>query len=294
MDPAHLYVTVFAGDDAMGIPADEESVAIWKKLFAEKTVDNGAPQYVLLGSEENGSAMGMQGGRIFSYDVKKNWWSRAGVPSKMPAGEPGGPDSEIFYEFTSVAHDTKFGAHCHPNCDCGRFLEIGNSVFMEYKKNDDGSFSKLTQRNVDFGGGLERITAASINNADVFEIDVFEKVKDEIFILCGARYEENNNVLVVGNVGNNHGMPPEAMRRAYRVILDHVRSAIFLIADGVFLVRRREDISLGVYFVARCVFQDSLIIPEGNLSRLAEIFIDIYKNIYPNLQENRNIIPPQY
>ena len=101
----------------------------------------------------------MQGGRIFSYDVKKNWWSRAGVPSKMPAGEPGGPDSEVFYDFGERMRwqsdaTTKFGAQCHPNCDCGRFLEIGNSVFMEYKKRDDGSFEKLAQRNVDFGGGI--------------------------------------------------------------------------------------------------------------------------------------------
>jgi len=71
---------------------------------------------------------------IHFYDVGKNWWSRAGTPDKMPSGEIGGPDSEIFYEFADIPHDPKYGKFCHPNCDCGKFLEIGNSVFIEYQK----------------------------------------------------------------------------------------------------------------------------------------------------------------
>ncbi len=212
LDPARLYVTVFAGDKETGIPADHESVEIWKKLFAGQDVDGGDPKYVELDSEENGSKKGMQGGRIFSYDVKKNWWSRAGVPSKMPAGEPGGPDSEVFFDFGemdakgSPRHDKKFGEHCHPNCDCGRFLEIGNSVFMEYKKKSDGTFEKLAQRNVDFGGGLERITAAANGDPDVFHIDVFAQMAETLQLK-----EEKRT----------------------RIILDHVRASVFLIADGV-------------------------------------------------------------
>ncbi len=120
----------------------------------------------------------MQGGRIFYYDAKKNWWSRAGVPEKMPAGEPGGPDSEIFYDF-GTKHDPKWGKECHPNCDCGRFLEIGNSVFMQYIKNEDGTFSLLPKQNVDFGGGLERVAAASNNDPDVFNIDIFWDIIQE-------------------------------------------------------------------------------------------------------------------
>ncbi|HUC31128.1 MAG TPA: alanine--tRNA ligase [Candidatus Paceibacterota bacterium] len=215
LNPMNLYVTVFAGDSEMEIPADDESVKIWKELFLIKEID---AKYVQLGSEANGSAMGMQGGRIFSYDVKKNWWSRAGVPSKMPAGEPGGPDSEVFYDFGEKdesgrpRHDVKFGAQCHPNCDCGRFLEIGNSVFMEYKKREDGSFEKLAQRNVDFGGGLERITAASIADSDIFHIDVFKKMSDTL---------------------DFEGAASPATLKEVRIILDHMRAAIFLIADGV-------------------------------------------------------------
>jgi alanyl-tRNA synthetase len=222
LDPRNIFVTVFAGDDEMKIPADEESVAIWQRLFAEKSIE---AKYVALGSEENGGRVGMQGGRIFSYDVKKNWWSRSGVPAKMPAGEPGGPDSEVFYDFGETdeggmpRHSKVFGAQCHPNCDCGRFLEIGNSVFMEYKKREDGAagadgslFEKLPQRNVDFGGGLERITAASINDPEVFHIDIFKKMYDAL---------------------DFETAPTAATLKEVRVILDHMRAAIFLIADGV-------------------------------------------------------------
>ena len=145
-----LYVSVFEGD--VSVPRDDESAGIWKKL----------------GISEN---------KIFHYGVKKNWWSRSGVPDLMPAGEPGGPDSEVFYEFTEVPHDPKFGSECHPNCECGRFLEIGNSVFMQYQKQADGSLKELPQKNVDFGGGLERLTAAAYNDPDIFKTDFFISAK---------------------------------------------------------------------------------------------------------------------
>ncbi len=211
LKPERLYVTVFAGDPETKIPADTESVEIWKKLFEGAGVKDA--KYIELGSEKQGSEKGMQGGRIFSYDIKKNWWSRAGVPAKMPAGEPGGPDSEIFFDFdpSGKTHDPKFGNECHPNCDCGRFLEIGNSVFMEYKKKEDGTFEKLAQRNVDFGGGLERITAASNNDPDVFNIDVFKFAMDYL-------EKEFSNARPVWS---------------RRIIADHSRAMMFLIGDGV-------------------------------------------------------------
>ncbi|MFA5996847.1 MAG: alanine--tRNA ligase-related protein, partial [Candidatus Paceibacterota bacterium] len=125
LDPNKLYVSVFGGDAESSMAADSESVDIWKHLFDAQGID---AKFVELGTEERGNEVGMQGGRIFSYGAKKNWWSRAGIPSKMPVGEIGGPDSEVFYDF-GLPHDTKFGPECHPNCDCGRFIEIGNSVF---------------------------------------------------------------------------------------------------------------------------------------------------------------------
>ena len=139
-----LYVTLFKGTKE--IPADEESYKIWKQLGIPET-------------------------HIFKYEG--NWWSRSGSPKQMPSGEPGGPDSEVFYEFRQIPHNNKFGEKCHPNCECGRFLEIGNSVFMQYKKLPDDSFSELPKKNVDFGGGLERILAALNDNSDVFQTNVF-------------------------------------------------------------------------------------------------------------------------
>ncbi|OGG26280.1 hypothetical protein A2960_04880, partial [Candidatus Gottesmanbacteria bacterium RIFCSPLOWO2_01_FULL_39_12b] len=183
-----LAVTVFEGNK--DVPKDEESVKIWKSL-------------------------GIPDSRIFYYDVTKNWWSRSGVPENMPPGEPGGPDSEVFFEFTDVKHDSKYGKVCHPNCDCGRFLEIGNSVFMEYQKQKDGSFKNLPQQNVDFGGGLERLVAAQENNSDIFTTGIFTPIVYEIEKVSGKSYKEMEN------------------KSAIRVIADHIKAATFLIADGI-------------------------------------------------------------
>ncbi|TSC71084.1 MAG: Alanine--tRNA ligase [Parcubacteria group bacterium Gr01-1014_49] len=185
-----LFVTCFAGDETLGLPKDTESADIWKKI-------------------------GMPDDHILFYDAKKNWWSRSGTPDKMPAGEPGGPDSEIFFEFTSVKHDPSFGEQCHPNCDCGRFMEIGNSVFMEYIKDADGTFGKLPKQNVDFGGGLERLTAATLDNPDVFLIDVFDAPRAVLEKHSGKQYGDQNAT------------------RSFRIILDHIRAASRIFEAGV-------------------------------------------------------------
>ena len=263
LNPTNLYVTVFAGDSEMEIPADEESVKIWKELFLSKDID---AKYVALGSEANGSTLGMQGGRIFSYDVKKNWWSRAGIPSNMPAGEPGGPDSEIFYDF-GTPHDQKFGAQCHPNCDCGRFLEVGNSVFMEYKKREDGTFEKLAQRNVDFGGGLERFAAASIGDSDVFHIDVFKKMA-EVLTLDPAFMEKEEGV------------------RKVRVILDHMRASIFLIGDGVLPSNKGQGYILRRLLRRTALFSLSIKTKEDWVEEMVSIVGALYKDGYENIADD--------
>jgi alanyl-tRNA synthetase len=263
LDPNKLFVTVFAGDSDMNIPADEESAQIWKELFAKHDID---AKYIQLGSEANGSEVGMQGGRIFSYDVKKNWWSRAGVPSKMPVGEPGGPDSEVFYDF-GTPHDTKFGKECHPNCDCGRFLEIGNSVFMEYKKSADGTFEKLTQRNVDFGGGLERITAATINNRDVFQIDVFQ------------------NMLGALDLDPGFLETPEGVKKV-RIILDHMRAAVFLIGDGVLPSNKGQGYVLRRLLRRAALFSQELSSGTTWIDAMVGAVISSYKDVYKNLEDD--------
>jgi alanyl-tRNA synthetase len=267
LDPARLYVTVFSGGE--GIARDDESIEIWEKLFARAAAATGKKidaEYGEMDTEEKASKKGMADGqRIFGYGIKKNWWSRTGVPSKMPAGEPGGPDSEVFYRFDDSEHTAderqKFGEHCHPNCDCGRFLEIGNSVFMEYKKREDGSFEKLAQRNVDFGGGLERITAAANGDPDVFKIDVFQQVMDFL--------------------GESVSL------RSKRIITDHSRSSVFLIADGVrpsnkeqgYVLRRlmRRAIShIESYNFLKATKEGEAFKIGNNLKVISEMFIEAY------------------
>jgi alanyl-tRNA synthetase len=181
-----LYVSIFEGGN--GVPRDEESYNRWIELGVGKD-------------------------HIFEYGVKKNWWSRSGTPEQMPPGEIGGPDSEIFFEFDSAKHDKKFGENCHPNCDCGRFLEIGNSVFIQYKKNENGSLEELPQKNVDFGGGLERLVAATNNDPDIFKIDVYQDLIHKIEKVSGKKYNDD----------------PVSMR----IIADHIRAAEALASDGV-------------------------------------------------------------
>ena len=269
LDPARIYVTVFAGDESLGIPKDDEAVAMWKELFAERGIE---AKDVFIGSEEDGYKVGMQGGRIFYYDAAKNWWSRSGKPENMPAGEIGGPDSEIFYDFGSehATHPVFGKQEAHPNSDSGQFLEIGYSVFIEYIKQGDGSFTKLPQRNVDFGGGLERIAAAKVGNPDVFKVDLLLNVVTHIEKLSGKKYEDD---LI-----------------AFRIITDHIRGAVFLIADGVLPGNTDQD-----YFVRRLLrravrFADRLEVPAGRFAELAEAVISTYSAHYPTLEEKKVII----
>lgn len=266
LDPKRLYVTVFAGDDSLDIPKDEESIEIWGRLFKESGVDY---KDVYIGSETDGYKKGMQGARIFAYDAKKNWWSRSGVPVNMPIGEPGGPDSEVFYDF-GLPHDTKFGKECHPNCECGRFLEIGNSVFMEYIKNADGSFGKLPQRNVDFGGGLERITAASNGDPDIFKIDTLRIIIQKIEELSGSVYENN--------------------KKSFRIIADHLRAAAFLMADGVIPSSNERGYVVRRLLRRAILHIDKLGKGDGVLeSGIVEV-IEAYKDSYPDLNKKREDI----
>lgn len=266
LDPQNIYVTAFQGDEKAHIPRDTEAVEIWQQLFAEKGVSNGVAE---IGSEEQGSEHGIQvGERIFYYDGSKNWWSRAGKPEKMPVGEIGGPDSELFYDF-GTTHDEKFGKHCHPNCDCGRFLEIGNSVFMEYVKTEAG-FEKLPKQNVDFGGGLERIAAAANGDADVFKVDLLWKVIDQTQALSSRKYEDD--------------------KESFRVIADHIRGAVFMIGDGILPGNTEQG-----YFVRRLLrravrYADIVGVPAGELKNLASSVIHVYKSHFTNLAERTNVI----
>ncbi len=264
LDPAKLYVTCFIGDEKNGIPKDTESANIWAKLFADKKIDN---KEVEIGSEADGAHQGMQGGRIFYYDATKNWWCRAGQIDEMPAGEPGGPDSEVFYEFDFIEHDPKYGEQCHPNCDCGRFMEIGNSVFMEYVKTDKG-FEKLPKQNVDFGGGLERIAAAKLNNPDVFHISLLKPIITKLEEISGKKYDSHT----------------ESMR----VIADHLRAATFLAVDGVSPSNKEQG------YVMRRLLRRSirhafeLGVEQNFMEQIVPVIADLYHKDFPEVADSRD------
>lgn len=260
LDPQKLFVTVFAGNaDA---PRDTESVEIWKSVFQTVGID----AKDIDESDKNG----MQDGRIFYYSEKKNWWSRSGVPSAMPAGEPGGPDSEVFYDFGAELqlHQNSEWKNepCHVNCDCGRFMEIGNSVFMQYQKQADGSFKSLPQQNVDFGGGFERILAASTNSIDVFTTALFTPLLKTIEKVSGKTYEGEN-------------------KRNFRIIADHVRAAVMLASDGVRPANKEQGYVMR-RLIRRAVRYGRLLgIQSAFLSQVAQPVIEEYKAVYPNVGE---------
>ena len=211
LDPERIYVTCFIGNEKYGIPKDTESAEIWQKVFKEAGIEAKVAE---IGEAKNGDARGIKPGeRIFFYDDHENWWSRGGGCESTPIGDPCGPDSEVFYDFGEDKQDeAKFGK-AHPASDGARFMEIGNQVFMQYKRNDDGTFSELEKKNVDFGAGLERIAAAAINSFDVFKISLMKPIVDRLEEISGKSYENNTDEM--------------------RVIADHLRGAYLLAAQGL-------------------------------------------------------------
>ncbi len=267
LNPKNLYVTVFRGDETLRIPRDNEAVDIWQKLFKEAGINSEVVDF----AEKNG----MQNGRIFYYDVEKNWWSRSGAPANMPFGEPGGPDSEMFWDFgleLKLHENSEFKDNpCHVNCDCGRFLEIGNNVFMQYVKTEEG-FELLPKGNIDFGGGLERILAAKNGDPDIFKTDLFMPIINKIEEISGKKYTETNSIYEM------------------RIITDHLKAATFLIADGVVPSNTQQGYVLR-RLIRRAIRYGHLLGIENNFTKLiSEIVIEIYKKQYANLEKNRDII----
>lgn len=263
LDPNRLYVTVFSGDKDSQLQRDDESIQIWKEIFASVGIE---AKYVELETVENGDKQGMQGGRIFGYGAKKNWWSRSGIPSKMPAGEPGGPDSEVFFDF-QTPHDTSVWGELHPNSESGRMVEVGNSVFMQYLKQADGSLKELDQKNVDFGGGFERLVAATRDNPDIFTSDLFTPIISQIEKLSNISYSQN----------------PKPMR----IIADHVRGSVMLSADGVVPSNKAQG-----YFLRRLIRRS---ITAGRRLNIQSPFMHVLVNaVQQTLQDSYpNITSPQ-
>jgi alanyl-tRNA synthetase len=265
LDPSRLYVTCFIGAQEYSIPKDIEAATVWKRLFDAKGLSSDEAD---VGSEADGYARGINGGeRIFYYDGSKNWWSRNGAPESTPVGDPCGPDSEMFYDF-GTPHDPSYGEHCHPNCDCGRFMEIGNNVFMAYRKVAEGTFEPLEKPNIDHGSGLERIAAAKLDDPDVFKISLMWPIIEKLQALSGKSYEDHTISM--------------------RVIADHLRAATFLAVDGC-VPSNKEQGYVMRRLVRRAVrFAFELGIEQNFLEELVPVITDLYHDDFPEVAEKRD------
>lgn len=229
-----LAVSVFAGDEDCA--RDNESAEIWQNC-------------------------GLSKDRIFYLPKENNWWGPAGVTG------PCGPDTEIFID----TGKEPCSPECSPACDCGKYLEIWNNVFMQFCKNADGSFSPLKQKNVDTGMGLERTISVLNGCKSVYETDLFENAIKKICELSGKTYGEN-----------------EEDTKAIRVVADHVRTATFILGDQNGVVP--SNVAQG-YILRRLIrravrFARVLSLPDNALEEVAKVYIEQYKDVYPELSDN--------
>ena len=265
IEPTKIFVTVFEGDS--DAPRDEESVDIWQTQFAMKGI---AAEMGVAGKDV--PSLEPTGPRIYAYPKDKNWWGPPGITG------PCGPDTEIFYD-TGKAHDPSFGERCHPNCDCGRFVEIWNNVFMEYYKDDEGNFEALKQKNVDTGMGLERMAAVMQGVPTVFDTEIFLALFSKIESLSGKKY----------------GEIPDA-DRSFRIIADHIRAATFVIGDK----RGVPPSNVGQGYIVRRLIRRA--IREGNrigiqepfTHMIAEAVVGEFGQHYRELEENLSDIISQF
>ena len=259
IDPKKLFVTVFEGDaDA---PRDEDSIAIWQSLFLTRSGIEAAVG--VAGKDE--PAHGEKGSRVYPYPKKKNWW-----PGPTAKGLCG-PDTEMFYD-TGTHHDLAFGAFCHPNCDCGRFVEIWNDVFIQFVREEAGGpLKELAKKNVDTGMGLERTAAVLQGVSTVFETEIFKTLFAKIEELSGKKYRDSEDV-----------------DRSFRIIADHLRAATFIIGDPRGVVP--SNVGQG-YIVRRLIRRAiregrKLGIKESFAAVMALIVIGEFGAAYPELEKN--------
>ncbi|MBR2302446.1 MAG: alanine--tRNA ligase [Clostridia bacterium] len=233
-----LAVSVFAGDE--DAPRDDESAQIWMSC-------------------------GLKPEQIYYLPKKNNWWGPAGVTG------PCGPDTEMFFDTGKPA----CGDNCGPQCDCGKYLEIWNDVFMQYNKKEDGTFEPLKQKNVDTGMGLERTVCVINGLKSVYETDVFAGAIECIENLSGKKYGESDDVT-----------------KAMRIIADHVRTATFMLGDQIGVTPSNVDQG---YVLRRLIrrairFMRQLGIQKGEMVKLAMHYVDFYQEVYTELVDNRQKI----
>ena len=266
LNPEKIYVTCFIGSEKYGIPRDDEAASIWQKVFAEAGIE---AKIAEIDTAENGDKRGIEPGeRIFFYNDKENWWSRGGGIETTPIGDPCGPDSEVFYDFGEDKQDVERYGKSHPASDGARFMEIGNQVFMQYRRKEDGSFEELEQKNVDFGSGLERVTAASIDSFDIFQISLLKPIIDKLVEISGKAYESNTSEM--------------------RIIADHLRGAYLLTAQGLVPSNKQHGYALR-RIIRRAILKAlNLGIEQNFLEEVLPAIAENYKDLPDSILTHRN------
>lgn len=236
--PDKFAVTVFGGDEVC--PRDEESADCWRRA-------------------------GVEDKNIFFLGRKHNWWGPAGTTG------PCGPDTEMFVDTGAPACSES----CDPSCGCGKYLEIGNDVFMQYFKDAEGNFRPLEKKNVDQGMGLERLLCIINGYSSVYETDLFDFAIAKLEELSGRKYGED-----------------EEITAAMRIIADHTRTATFMLGD----VKAISPSNVDQGYVLRRLIRRAmrycrvLGVDFSALTELAELFADKYAPVYPNIGEARGRI----
>ena len=266
LNPEKIYVTCFIGSEKYGIPRDDEAASIWQKVFAEAGIE---AEIAEIDTAENGDKRGIKPGeRIFFYNDKENWWSRGGGIETTPIGDPCGPDSEVFYDFGEDKQDIEKYGQSHPASDGARFMEIGNQVFMQYRRKEDGTFEELEQKNVDFGSGLERVTAASIDSFDIFQISLLKPIIDKLSEISGKSYEANTSEM--------------------RIIADHLRGAYLLTAQGLVPSNKQHGYALR-RIIRRAILKAlNLGIEQNFLEEILPAIAENYKDLPDSILTNRD------
>lgn len=233
-----IYISVFEGDE--NAPRDNESYNYWR-------------------------SHGVEEDHIFFLPKEHNWWGPAGTTG------PCGPDTEMFYD----TGKEKCSPDCDITCNCGKYVEIWNDVFMEYNKTADGRYEPLNQKNVDTGMGLDRTIAVLQGVDSVYETDLFKDIMKKIEDLAEREYKENVDTV-----------------RAYRIVADHIRTATFILGDQRGVTPSNVDQG---YVLRRLIrrairFGLQIGIPEGRISEIAKVVVNQYSDVYPELAKNEKRI----
>ncbi|MCS7317775.1 MAG: alanine--tRNA ligase-related protein, partial [Candidatus Dojkabacteria bacterium] len=264
LDPRRLYVSVYKNDDFL----DTIAIQTWQKAFAAYGIE------ALYTEEKTKIPRNLTEGekwqyRIFPYSKNKNWWCRAEVP-----GEIGGPTSEIFYDTGIIEQEQP---EYHINDDSGRFIEIGNNVFMEYTLNETYKWIPMRQKNIDFGGGLERLVMACQNTTDVYLTDLFQ---DTLQFL-----NDQFNISYINELKNDKNKI-----RSIRIILEHARTATFLLGDNVTPTNKDQGYILRriIRRMLRHIYKIGI---KKNICKdLSTIVINKYGTYYTHLKEKESFI----